>query len=143
MQPYITLPLGVPLGRRRFSWLEGQPALRQRIELVLSTPKGSLPWRPEFGCELWNLLGGPATQDRLVLIRMAVFSALGTWVPQVRVDAVDIQVEPNARTLPGAWQGRQAQPIERGLLHLGVTASLTLTIRISLQGTPLSLLLEV
>lgn len=58
------------------------------MRIVLMTAPGERVMRPRFGCDIWDLLFEPVTQNLFGLIASAVFEALGQWEPRVEVDEV-------------------------------------------------------
>lgn len=129
-----TLALAVRPGLGNAAWHEEDAALMQRVELVLSTPQKTVPWRPEFGCGIWAMLGQPATPTQLVLVRRKIEEALARWVPLVRVHQCDVTLVPEIHQADAAAvRGAKLPPLEMGLLHLGVTASLRVDLSLGLN----------
>jgi phage baseplate assembly protein W len=58
------------------------------MHIVLMTAPGERVMRPRFGCDIWDLLFEPVTENLLGLIAAAVYDALGQWEPRVEVDEV-------------------------------------------------------
>ena len=116
-----TFLTSVPVGAGPAAWRTDESALMQRVELILSTPQGSLPWRPEFGCAIWRLVGQPATAQHLAEARWSIEEAIARWVPEIEVERCDLTLVLD-RTGGDAALVRTSglSPIESGLLHLGV-----------------------
>ncbi len=113
-------------------------ALSQRVQLVLSTRPGDLGWKPEFGCDLAQLVGRPASNVTRVLAEQSITTALRTWIPEVSVRSCRVA----ARTLPSpAWSPHG--PVERALVPLGVQATLTVDLVLDAEQGPAALSLEV
>lgn len=62
--------------------------VRQSIRIILTTPKGSDPLRPEFGCGAGNYLDLPLDAARPHIVR-EVREAL-VWEPRVTVSGVTV-----------------------------------------------------
>ena len=62
--------------------------VRQSIRIILTTPKGSDPLRPEFGCDAVNYLDLPLDAARPHIVR-EVREALA-WEPRVTVSGVAV-----------------------------------------------------
>ena len=112
----------LPLGERR-PYLPPEEALAVRIQTVLETRPGRVPWRPEFGCDLASLVGQPATAQRLNEARWRIEEALRRWVPEAevtrcRVRAVTEGVSANYRDV------RNVPLAESALMSLGGQAIL-------------------
>lgn len=122
-------------------WTEGEDEVVERVRLVLETRPGRLPWRPEFGCNLDEFVGQPATAARLREIQWRVEAALCRWIPGLRVDRCEVRVAPSEPMSSGAVAG--AVPLaEASLLSLGSQADLELQLdlltaegSVSLQAT--------
>jgi phage baseplate assembly protein W len=78
--------------------------LRQAIRIVLSTPKGSDPLRPDFGSGLPLYIDWPLDRARPHIVRETV-EAIRRWEPRLEVRRVE--VEPSdvaALRIRVAWQ---------------------------------------
>lgn len=62
--------------------------VNQCIRIILTTPKGSDPLRPEFGCDAGNYLDLPLDAARPHIVR-EVRAALA-WEPRISVDGVTV-----------------------------------------------------
>lgn len=62
--------------------------IHQCIRIILTTPKGSDPLRPEFGCDAGNFLDLPLDAARPHIVR-EVRAAL-VWEPRVTVSGVTV-----------------------------------------------------
>ena len=71
----------VPLGAMR-PYQSTEEALVDRISLVLQTRPGQIPWRPEFGCQLEEMLGAQASGSQ------------GRFLPDIEVAGVRVRVIP-------------------------------------------------
>ena len=58
--------------------VEGLDDIAQCIAIILTTPKGSDPHRPEFGSDCWKYIDLPVNQAAPHLIREAI-SAIEQW----------------------------------------------------------------
>jgi uncharacterized protein len=65
--------------------------INQAIAIILSTPLGSDPHRPEFGSDLFNFIDYPINEASPHLVRES-FGAIGRWEPRVEIE--DVQVFP-------------------------------------------------
>ena len=80
-------PLGVD-GRGGIKLLGGSEELEASIRMILATAPGERVMRPEFGCEIWDLLFAPIDPNTLGLMAVAVTTALERWEP--RIDLVEV-----------------------------------------------------
>ncbi|WP_259674603.1 GPW/gp25 family protein [Pseudomonas fluorescens] len=71
--------------------VEGLRDIDQAIRIILSTPKGSDPHRPEFGSDLHLYLDWPSNRVTPHLVREAV-DAIRLWEPRVSVAQVQVQI---------------------------------------------------
>ena len=63
------------------------------IRMILSTAPGERLMRPEFGCEIWDLLFAPINSNTLGMMSNSVEAALQRWEPRAEVESVE--TEPN------------------------------------------------
>lgn len=63
------------------------------IVMVVSTAPGERVMRPDFGCEIWNLLFHPINANTLGLMEQGVRDALNRWEPRIEVE--EIRARPN------------------------------------------------
>jgi Bacteriophage baseplate protein W len=73
--------------------LEGGEETDASIRMILSTAPGERLMRPDFGCEIWDLVFAPIEPNTLGMMTYAVRRALVQWEP--RVELVDVSVEPS------------------------------------------------
>jgi phage baseplate assembly protein W len=78
------------IGRRGGIELAGGEAeIEQAILVILRTAPGQRVMRPEFGCELHDLVFMPNNSDTAARVKRAVRQALGRWEPRIHVLTVD------------------------------------------------------
>jgi phage baseplate assembly protein W len=75
----------------------------QQIILVLHTPRGSDPLRPEFGCDIDRYVDRPINLAAPYLVREAV-DALRKWVTRIEVLAVTPAVSESGLVLRVRWR---------------------------------------
>ncbi len=63
--------------------------LSQSIRIILTTPKGTDPLRPEFATDIYRLIDRPLAEVRLLLVRECV-NALRNFEPRISVERVEI-----------------------------------------------------
>ncbi len=59
--------------------------VEEAIRMVLLTRKGERPMRPEFGCEIHDLVFAPNDAATAGLARRFVTESLKRWEPRIRV----------------------------------------------------------
>ena len=64
--------------------------LAESIELILRTPRGDRPMRPEFGCGIWDEVFSPMDATTAGRVAYDVRAALERWEPRINVTAVDV-----------------------------------------------------
>ncbi len=72
--------------------VEADTRLSDQLRLVLETQPGTLPWRPDFGCDLDRFVGNPMTDSWKRDVEATVRRALERWVPAVRVRGIELRV---------------------------------------------------
>lgn len=88
--------------------VQGIADVDQCIGIILTTPLGSDPLRPTFGCDIWQFVDAPVNTAGPGVVS-AVTQAIMQWEPRVTVLSVQSQPVANAARQPGA--------------HLSVTVS--------------------
>ncbi|MCK9514076.1 MAG: GPW/gp25 family protein [Pigmentiphaga sp.] len=64
--------------------VEGLDDIHQCIRIILLTPKGSDPHRPEFGSDLWHYVDHPVGEAVPHVVREGI-EALARWEPRIEV----------------------------------------------------------
>lgn len=66
--------------------------VRQSIEVILTTPIGSLVMMREFGSELFALIDRPLSDNRVILAMYAAcVTAINRWEPRFRVKQCQVR----------------------------------------------------
>jgi uncharacterized protein len=87
----LAFPLGVDR-RGSVALAHGEDDIEQAIGVILSTAPGERPMRPEFGCEVHDLIFD--TIDAAMVGRMdtAVRNALDRWEPRIVVTGIEFDL---------------------------------------------------
>lgn len=100
-------------------------AIADRVRLVLGTRSGTLPYEPDFGCDLHGLIGRRLDRGHLMVIRKRVTDAITRWVPGVRVRRVEVTLD----DLVAIRDGDPRVPTaERVMASAGLSAALRVAI---------------
>ncbi|MCU1718676.1 GPW/gp25 family protein [Pseudomonas sp. 5P_3.1_Bac2] len=83
--------------------VEGLRDIDQAIRIILTTPRGSDPHRPEFGSELQRYLDWPTHRVVPHLVREAV-EAIRRWEPRVTLVQVLTTIESSHIVLRVQWK---------------------------------------
>jgi phage baseplate assembly protein W len=78
----------------RVAWSEGEPNIREGIEIVLKTDRSERLRLPEFGGGLPRFLFEPNTPATRHQLADRVRKALDAWEPRVTVQSVDVAEDP-------------------------------------------------
>lgn len=81
--------------RGRVALVSGVRAVEQSILMILMTPKGQRVMRPEYGCQIHELLFAPNDASTLGLASYYVHDALSTWEPRIELLGVDADIDPH------------------------------------------------
>jgi phage baseplate assembly protein W len=65
--------------------------IEEAIRIILLTPKGQRMMRPEFGCQIHDLLFASDDASTAGLAAYYVEEALGMWEPRIRVLEANVQ----------------------------------------------------
>jgi phage baseplate assembly protein W len=83
--------------------VEGLRDIDQAIRIILKTPRGSDPHRPEFGSDLHLYIDWPVNRVVPYLVREAV-TAVRQWEPRMDVVQVDAVIEESRIRLRVKWK---------------------------------------
>jgi Bacteriophage baseplate protein W len=70
----------------------GEDDIAQAIRLILSTTPGERLMRPEFGCDLHDLVFDAIDAAMIGRMDLAIRSALDRWEPRIEVEAIDFDL---------------------------------------------------
>ena len=84
----LAFPLGVD-SRGAIALATGETDIEQAMSLILSTAPGERPMRPEFGCEVHDLIFDVIDAATTGKMELAVRKALDRWEPRVEVVNID------------------------------------------------------
>ncbi len=62
--------------------VQGVADVDQCVAIILTTPLGSDPLRPTFGCDIWRYIDHPMSQSLPAIVR-EVTAALSLWEPRI------------------------------------------------------------
>ena len=91
--------LGLPSGLGNV--VQGVADVEQCILIILTTPKGSDPFRPTFGCDLWAYVDKPINLATAHVVR-EVTEAITTWEPRAKLMSVAVAPVLDATAQSGA-----------------------------------------
>lgn len=100
-QPALGTPGDVAIGLRDID---------QAIRIILNTPQGSDPHRPEFGSRIHLYLDWPTNRVVPHLVREAIES-IARWEPRVTVVRIATEIDATHITLRAHWR------VQDGLLQ--------------------------
>lgn len=75
--------------------VEGKDDIAQCINTIITTPKGSVPLRPDFGSDIYNYIDypEPVARGRIIIEAKA---AIEKWEPRVQIDNITTRmIEPH------------------------------------------------
>src|SRR6266542_7122392 len=80
--------------RGRIALARGERDIEEAISIILLTPKGQRVMRPEFGCQIHDLIFAPNDATTFGLAAYYVEEALAFWEPRIRVESVAAAPDP-------------------------------------------------
>ena len=81
--------------RRHFALARHERDIEQAINIILLTPKGQRVMRPEFGCQIHDLIFSPNDSNTAGLAEYYVREALAMWEPRIQVRDVLVAPDPD------------------------------------------------
>src|SRR3954453_7078142 len=94
----LAFPLSVD-HRGAVAMAGGEADVEQALRIILGTAPGERPMRPEFGCELHDLVFDTIDAATIGRMETAVRTALDRWEPRVEVTTIEFDLD-------GAYEGR-------------------------------------
>jgi phage baseplate assembly protein W len=95
-QRIIGRGFGFPMGvdsRGAMRMSQGAEDIAEAIRLILGTAPGERRMRPEFGCNLHDMVFAPMNETTMTAIRYHVTQALERWEPRIELN--EVRVEPS------------------------------------------------
>ena len=74
----------------RFSLAHAERDIEEAMCMILLTPKGQRVMRPEFGCQIHDLIFAPNDSTTAGLAAYYVEEALAMWEPRIEVEQVNV-----------------------------------------------------
>ena len=81
--------------RGRVALAKGDVEIEQAMKMIVMTPKGVRVMRPEFGCQIHDLLFAPMDATTEGLAAFYVEESLKMWEPRISVLDVDVRSDPD------------------------------------------------
>lgn len=72
---------------------EGEDSIKESIKIILGTAKGERVMRPDFGCDINEIVFAPMNTSTGTLIDFHIREALLIWEP--RIDLLNVHVSPD------------------------------------------------
>jgi phage baseplate assembly protein W len=66
-------------------------SIKQNISIILTTPKGSDPHRPEFGSDINSFIDLPLTVITAGKIKSEITDAIERWEPRVTLNSCEVR----------------------------------------------------
>ena len=73
--------------------IEGEEFLKQSIQLILGTAKGSLTMMRDFGSSLYELIDEPIDGKFSLRLNSKTVEALAKWIPSVSVENTELSID--------------------------------------------------
>lgn len=80
--------------RGRVALARHERNIEESIRIILLTPPGQRVMRPDFGCQIHDLIFAPNDATTAGLATYYVEEALGMWEPRIQVREVTAQADP-------------------------------------------------
>ena len=88
----LAFPLGVD-HRGAIALARGEEDVEQAIEIIIGTAPGERPMRPEFGCDVHDLVFETVDAAMVGRLETAIREALDRWEPRVTVERIDVDLD--------------------------------------------------
>ena len=100
----------------RIAMIQGNAAVRQAIQMLLSTAPGERVMRPGYGCDLQRLVFAPNDDTTAGLAIHYVRQAIERWEPRVEILVLDAGrnlERPNVLDIQLEYRVRETQQVEQ------------------------------
>jgi Bacteriophage baseplate protein W len=97
MRDFLGVGWAFPVGvdaRGRIALARQERDIEEAIRIILLTPKGQRVMRPEFGCQIHDLMFAPNDATTAGLAAYYVEEALAMWEPRIHVTEVTARPDP-------------------------------------------------
>lgn len=84
--------------------VEGIADINQCIAIILTTKKGSDPFRPTFGSDIWEWIDRPLPVA-MPNMKRAIHEAVGTWEPRVIITNIEHEYQDASGASEGVLAG--------------------------------------
>lgn len=74
--------------RNRIAMVEHEANIRRSIFVILNTAPGERVMRPDFGCEIHEMIFAPANDQTAAVIERMTLEALHRWEPRINLRQV-------------------------------------------------------
>ncbi len=129
------------LGSRR-PFLNKTQGNLARIDMILQTNIGDLPWNPEFGCDLTSLVGEAATPERIDHTESEVRRSIATYLPEVDINDCSVQLQ--SEGFSSSTHREALIPVaESALVSMGTEARLELKLDLQIDDEDLEIGTEI
>ena len=81
---------------------EGKEDINQCIAIILLTPKGSVPHRPDFGSNIYKYIDYPVNEAAPNIIR-EVTDAITLWETRIKLNSVEVDIGETSITVYVNW----------------------------------------
>jgi len=119
------------LGARK-PFLSQKESSLTRLNMVLHTREGDIPWKPEFGCDLTRLVGEPATPEKIDETRNIIEGSIERWIPDVQINDCQIQLV-STDGYANIYRDASIPIAESALVAMGTEAGLELRLDIEID----------
>jgi|GEM_PF-2193957 len=131
LHPSLTLGARKPFLSQRESTLA-------RLDMVLHSRVGDIPWRPDFGCDVTGLIGEPATPSKIQETRALVERTIHEWLPDVMVNDCEIQLI-HAGGVANTHREAGIPVAESALVAMGTESNLELRLDLEVENEVLEI----
>jgi phage baseplate assembly protein W len=131
LHPSLTLGARKPFLSQRESTLA-------RLDMVLHSRVGDIPWRPDFGCDVTGLIGEPATPSKIQETSSLVERTIHKWLPDVMVNDCEIQLI-HAGGVANTHREAGIPVAESALVAMGTESNLELRLDLEVENEVLEI----
>lgn len=119
------------LGARK-PYLSSRDSTLARLDMVLHSRVGDIPWRPSFGCDVTGLIGEPATPSKVQETRAIVEQTVQAWLPDVIINDCQVRLV-HSGGIANTYREAGIPVAESALVAMGTESNLELKIDLEVE----------
>jgi len=105
--------------RNKLALVDGDDVIRRSLYLIIFTAPGERVMRPDFGCQIHEVIFDPLNEETAIVAERYVREAIDKWEKRIEVTDVTVELSPGGRAelLINVTYRHNSKPDERTLVY--------------------------